>query len=73
MRTRILTALSLTACLALALDALWRRQDHWRWLAISTIVVALGLFAYFFPILSAAKLCCGKKSFEAWMWLPSWR
>ena len=63
----------LIACLALALDALWRRHDRWRWLAPATLGLSLALFAVFFPILSAAKLCCGKPSFEWWMWLPSWR
>ena len=63
----------LMACLALALDSLWRRTDRWRWTAPAALIVALGLFVYFFPILSAAKLCCGKKSFEWWMWLRSWR
>ncbi|MES2493861.1 MAG: phospholipid carrier-dependent glycosyltransferase [Pseudomonadota bacterium] len=63
----------LMACLALALDALWRRADRWRWAAPATVALALALFIYFFPILSAAKLCCGRKSFEWWMWLRSWR
>ena len=31
------------------------------------------LFAWFFPILSAGPLCCGKPSFEWWMWLRTWR
>lgn len=63
----------LMACLALALDELWRREDRWRWLAPAAIGINVALFATFFPILSAAKLCCGKKSFEWWMWLGSWR
>ena len=69
----LLPGVFLMACLALALDALWRRTDRWRWAAPAALAVALGLFIYFFPILSAAKLCCGKKSFEWWMWLRSWR
>ena len=63
----------LMACLALALDALWRRTDRWRWLAAGVLVVSLALFAVFFPILSAGPLCCGKPSFNWWMWLPGWR
>lgn len=63
----------LMACLALALDELWRREDRWRWVAPGVVGLSLALFAVFFPILSAAKLCCGKRSFEFWMWLPSWR
>lgn len=63
----------LMACLALALDALWRRTDRWRWLAPAALALSIALFAWFFPILSAAKLCCGRPSFEWWMWLPTWR
>jgi dolichyl-phosphate-mannose-protein mannosyltransferase len=32
---------------------------------------ALGLFAFFYPILSAAPLA-GPESFHRWMWLPTW-
>ena len=63
----------LMASLGLALDDLWRRKDRWRWLAAGVMVLALGFFVYFYPIISAAKLYGGKKSFEAWMMLPSWR
>ena len=69
----LLPATFLMACLALALDALWRRTDRWRWLAPGTLVLSVALFAWFFPILSAAKLCCGRPSFQLWMWLPTWR
>jgi dolichyl-phosphate-mannose--protein O-mannosyl transferase len=61
----------LMACLALALDALWSRG--WRWLAGSALAAAAGMFVHFYPIISAAKLCCGRASFEYWMWLSSWR
>ena len=63
----------LIACLALALDALWRRPDRWRWVAPGTLAISLVLFAGFFPIISAALLCCGKPSYQYWMWLPTWR
>ncbi len=63
----------LMACLALTLDALARRRDRWRWVALGVVAGALVLFAVFFPIISAMGLCCGKRSFEFWMWLPSWR
>ena len=59
--------------LALALDALWRRVDRWRWLAPLTLLASAGMFAHFYPIISAAKLSEGKQSFAYWMWLPSWR
>lgn len=63
----------LMAVLALALDDLWRRRDRWRWLAPAALLTSAGLFAHFYPILSAAQLCCGKPSFAWWMWLDSWR
>ena len=55
------------------LEDLWQRTDRWRWLAAGALVVSLGMFIHFYPILSAAKLCCGRSSFEYWMWLRSWR
>jgi dolichyl-phosphate-mannose--protein O-mannosyl transferase len=61
------------AVLALALDALWRRSDRWHWLAPLSLVASGTLFIHFYPILSGAPLCCGKPSFEYWMWLTSWR
>lgn len=63
----------LMACLALALDSLWQRTDRWRWIAPLTLLASAGLFAHFYPILSAAELSEGKQSFAYWMWLPSWR
>lgn len=63
----------LVGCLALALDELWRRTDRWRLVAPFVVVLALGVFAYYFPIISAAQLSGGKRSFEAWMLLDSWR
>lgn len=61
----------LMGCLALALDDL--REAGRRKLAWAGLALAVGMFAQFYPIISAAKLCCGKSSFEYWMWLPSWR
>lgn len=63
----------LMACLALALDELWRAQNRWRWLAPASLALSAAMFAWFYPILSAAELCCGKPSFAYWMWLDSWR
>jgi dolichyl-phosphate-mannose-protein mannosyltransferase len=63
----------LMACMALALDELWRRSDRWRWLAPAALALSAGMFVYFYPILSAAELCCGRPSFAQWMWLNSWR
>jgi dolichyl-phosphate-mannose-protein mannosyltransferase len=61
----------LMACLALLLDYLW--NEGRRWLAGGALVASAAMFAHFYPILSAAKLCCGRPSFEYWMWLSSWR
>lgn len=69
----LLPSTFLMACLGLALDEVWRRPDRWRWTAPAALGLAAALFAWFFPILSAAKLCCGRSSFEWWMWLRSWR
>jgi len=63
----------LIAGLALALDALWRRRDVWRWIAPASLALSMGLFGYFYPIIAAAPLHHGTASFEHWMWLASWR
>lgn len=69
----LLPATFLMGCLAFALENLWRRQDRWRWLAPAALAAALGMFAWFYPIISALPLHNGKASFETWMWLRSWR
>jgi dolichyl-phosphate-mannose-protein mannosyltransferase len=69
----LLPSTFLMALLALALDALWRRGDRWRWLAPASVALSLGMFAWFYPIISSYPLCCGRPSFEYWMWLRSWR
>jgi dolichyl-phosphate-mannose--protein O-mannosyl transferase len=63
----------LMGCLALALDELWQKGGRWRWPPLAALVVALGLFAWFYPIISAAELHDGAKSYVKWMWLHSWR
>lgn len=63
----------LMACLALALDDVWRRSDRWRWIAPGSVALAVGMFAFFYPIISAEALTHGKTSFLRWMWLASWR
>ena len=60
----------LVAALALALDALW--QAGWRKAALAPVAGALAMFAFFYPILSAAPLE-GGGAFERWTWLDSWR
>ncbi len=69
----LLPSTFLMALLALGLDQLWRRPDRWRWLAPGSMVLSLALFAWFYPIISGYPLCCGRPSFEFWMWLRSWR
>lgn len=60
----------LLAGLSLALDALWQRGN--RWIAGGVLAGSVALFAWFYPILSAAPLA-GPQSFNHWMWLDSWR
>ncbi|MFM5947630.1 MAG: phospholipid carrier-dependent glycosyltransferase [Novosphingobium sp.] len=69
----LLPSTFLMALLALALDALWRRSDRWRWLAPASLALSIAMFAWFYPIISGWPLCCGRSSFEFWMWLRSWR
>lgn len=66
----LLPSCFLMAALALALDELWRRG--WRWGPLVALVGACGIFAYFWPILSAAPLD-GPDPFLRWTWLDSWR
>lgn len=64
----------LMAALGLAVDELWAaRGRRWRHEALGVLALSLGVFAWFFPILSAASLHKGVASFEDWMWLASWR
>ncbi len=69
----LLPSAFLMACLALALDELWRQTGRIRWLAPAALALSAGMFAHFYPILSAAKLSGGPQSFAWWMWLDSWR
>lgn len=63
-------SMALLAGLALALDEL--RSRGWGWLSGTMLAGSLALFAWFYPILSAAPLP-GERGFEKWMWLDSWR
>ena len=62
----------LMACLALALDQLWRDGGSRRAAAITALCVAIGMFAWFDPIISSAALPGGDQSFLRWMWLKGW-
>ena len=69
----LLPSTFLIGSLALALEDLWRRTDRWRWLMPAALVLSLAMFAWFYPIISAAPLNGGRLSFAKWMWLDSWR
>lgn len=60
----------LMAALALGLDEFWKRKA--RVVPIATLAISAALFAWFYPILSAAPLE-GPQSFEKWMWYAGWR
>lgn len=62
----------LMGCLALALDDLRKRGRRRAWAAWGALALAAGMFVWFYPIISAAKLP-GKKAYVEWMWLRSWR
>jgi dolichyl-phosphate-mannose--protein O-mannosyl transferase len=60
----------LTVGIALVAGAWWERGR--RWPAVVVAIVALGLFAWFYPILSSARLP-GPQAFLTYTWLHSWR
>ena len=66
----MLPSMFLLAALALALDTLWR-SGH-RWLALTPLAISAALFAWFYPILSAAPLE-GKMAFLDYVWLKGWQ
>jgi dolichyl-phosphate-mannose--protein O-mannosyl transferase len=63
----------LMACLALALDELWRKGGRWEWIPAVSLATAGAIFVWFYPIISAAVLHEGKQAYVHWMWLHSWR
>ena len=69
----LLPSTFLMGCLALAMESLWRRTDRWRWVTPATLVLSFAMFAWFYPIISAAPLAAGRMAFKKWMWLASWR
>ncbi len=66
----LLPSMALLAALAIVCDALW--QKGWRKTALVPLVGSVLMFAWFYPVLSAAPLE-GEYSFTRWMWLDSWR
>ena len=65
-----LPSMALLAALALACDALWR--NGWRKSALAPVIGSVLMFAWFYPIISAAPLA-EPDSFKVWTWLASWR
>lgn len=61
--------LFLTLLVAAAFHHGYRRKD--RWVPAAFMAASLGLFVYFYPILSAAPLW-SDRAFEHWMWLSTW-
>ena len=69
----VLPSTFLMGCLALALDDVWQQPGRRRWLMPAAVLLSFAMFAWFYPIISAAPLHRGKPSFNDWMWLPGWR
>jgi len=67
----LLPGVFLAGAVALALDEGWRNGGSERAASLLLLAGSLGLFAWFWPILSAAPLS-GNLAFEKWMWLDSW-
>lgn len=61
----------LFAALALALSDL-ARTERFRWISWAVPLASTGLFAVFFPILTASPLE-GPMSFAQWTWIEGWR
>lgn len=63
------SSIFLSLALAAAFDHFgWARKRH---LEEWFVILAIGLFGYFYPIVSAQALP-GPQSFQYWMWLPTW-
>ncbi len=63
----------LMAALALGLDELWHRAGRWgKGAALAVLALSCAMFAYFWPILTAAPLTDGQE-FLRYTWLDSWR
>lgn len=62
-------SLVLPLLLAAAFHHGYRTKE--RWLPAAFIALSFGVFAYFYPILSAAPLW-SDRAFEHWMWLSTW-
>lgn len=63
----------LVAALALLLDGLWQSGREGQMAALGALALAIGVFGWFWPVLTAQPLHHGVMSFQRWMWLASWR
>lgn len=66
----LLCSMALMAALALWLDALWQKGR--RLVPIGTLAASIAMFAWFFPVLTAAPLA-DEMSFLDYAWIESWR
>lgn len=66
----LLPSMFLFAALALALDDL--KNSGRFWAAMIPIIATLLMFAFFYPVLSAAPLD-GERAFLTWSWIEGWR
>lgn len=64
-----LPGLVLPLLIAAAFHHAYRARE--RWLPAAFLTLSFALFAYFYPIISAAPLD-GERAFERWMWLSTW-
>ena len=69
----LLPGVFLAGAVALVLDAGWRKGGVMRAASLAVLLGSFALFAWFWPILSAAPLDGGRNAFVEWMWLDSWR
>jgi dolichyl-phosphate-mannose-protein mannosyltransferase len=67
----LLPGVFLAGAVALVLDEGWRKGGSERAASLLLLAGSFGLFAWFWPILSAASLS-GNLALEKWMWLDSW-
>ncbi len=53
------------------LDSLWRKSQYGKFIVIIYMLIAVGVFFYFYPILSAVPIA--PESYDSYIWLQSWR
>jgi dolichyl-phosphate-mannose--protein O-mannosyl transferase len=53
------------------LDSIWRKSKYGKLLVVIYMMIAVGVFFYFYPILSAVPIA--PQSIDSYFWLQSWR